>query len=208
MSKNNPLSPKAISSTMMQWLNAGELKLDDARTPLIATWLSISDAAGESNAAVNRPKLLLCSQSSELYPFMRELLVGGVTGIVRYPMGETRCLAALAFESQTKAVWCLFDPHGPAGRQMLLDWQMHQDVSMTCVSPARVHSANYQIKTNLISKLLATPESQRERLSFDEQLCGMWDIERQFQNDSKERLFVLLASETPLDVRDIVPAGQ
>jgi hypothetical protein len=185
--------------------NAGNLWLDKQKSPVVGMLISGPIPGTEPTRDIRRPEFLLASPSNELMPLMEDLWDDGKIGIVKFQLDNGSCLAALAFENQTKALWCLFDTNGPAGRSMLLDWQKHQNISMTCMSSKNLCSGQHPIKTGLIGELLSRPQSQRERVPYAEQLWAIQGLSQQLKGDSKQRLFMTLASETTIDSRDFIP---
>lgn len=185
--------------------NAGNLWLDKQKSPVVGMLISGLIPGVESTRDIRRPEFLLASPSNELMPLMEELWGDGKMGIAKFQLDNGSCLAALAFENQKKALWCLFDTNSPAGQSMLLDWQKHQNISMTCMSLRNACGFQHPIKTGLIGELLSRPQSQRERVPYAEQLWALQGLSKQMQGDGKQRLFLTMASETTIDSRDLIP---
>ena len=183
------------SAQALQDMNAGNLKLGNASSPLLGALLATTAYGDAQQLASERPQILLSSSAPLFKPLVQELLRDCRVGMSRMQLPDGRYLAAIIYENAKKGVWCLFDPHSALGKKALQDWQRHGNMHITFQtgqSEQAELSMRQPLTNSLIAKLLATPAPQGYQRNFTSDLALMRDMAQAMGKD-KPRLFVMMA---------------
>jgi hypothetical protein len=201
-------SPQALKR-----LNAGNLTLDAAGTPVTGAILA-STLFGEGLAwDTQRPQILLCCDAPEFYTLVQELHTHAEVGVMRAELPDGRYLAAIIYESDEQGLWVCFDPHSKAGQALLQDWRQHKSMHITFICGGVEFSNRQALTSSVIPKLLAVQKTQRcaatrstlkgRMHQFAQNVDWMHQV-AQARGTDKKRLFVMLV-DVPMAVMPHVP---
>jgi hypothetical protein len=180
------------SAQALQALNAGNLKLGNASSPLLGALLANTAFGEEQQLDSERPQILLSCSAPLFKPLVQELLRDCEVGMSRVALPDGRYLAAIIYENATKGVWCFFDPHSALGKKALQDWEQHGNMHITFQTGQAELSMRQPLTNSLIAKLLATPAPQGYQRNLKSDLALMRQMAQAMSKD-KPRLFVMMA---------------